>query len=209
MTFDAVSAGNNNPVTSLTYSHTCSSNSDRVLLVAIWTEQTSDLVTSVTYNSVAMTRVATDTQGTQRVYLYILTSPSSGANDVVISTSSGVNIHSVSASYYDVGSSQPDSSNTGVQASGATLTLSTTVVNSGCWLVSCAANEANGLSASTGTTSRTSGSGVIRMGDSNGTVGTGSQSMAWSAGNSSEDMAGIIISLAPPASDAGFIYYSV
>jgi hypothetical protein len=198
ITFDAAGAGNNNPVTSLTYSHTCTSNNNRFLVVAVWTEQTGDIVTGVTYNGVAMTRVATVTQGTQRIHLYILVNPATGTNDVVVSTGSSANIHSVSASYYDAKqSAQPNAFNTNVQASGATLTLQATVTKNGSLLISCAANEGNGISASTGTTNRTGGSGIIRIGDSNGKVNRGVRSMVWTPGNTSQDQAGIIISVTP------------
>jgi hypothetical protein len=81
-------------------------------------------------------------------------------------------------------------------ASGAVpRTFSTTVVASDCWLVSMARNVTTGVVAPhTGTTGRTNGT-LHDTGDSNGTVGTGSQSMAWT--DSSGSVYGIIFSLAP------------
>lgn len=94
-------------------------------------------------------------------------------------------------------SGQPDS-NASANATG-NLTLSTTVVAANCWLVSCARNIAVGPpTAGSGTTIRGAGTEIaFAAGDSNGTVGTGSQSMGWNAAASTTG--GIIVSIAPTA----------
>lgn len=206
--FDAVSSGADNPTTALTYSHTCTG-SNLILITYVWVEDGADIVTGITYNSVAMTRVDTiqHSGGAKRSYMYYLLNPATGAHNVVVSTSAGDNVHSISASYTGAKQSgQPDSSNKTAQASGATLTLSTTVVASNCWLVS-GVGDSNGSAASTGTTERTSGAGVANIGDSNGVVGTGSQSMVWSPGNSGTEEAGIIVSIAPVPDDSGGFFH--
>lgn len=91
-----------------------------------------------------------------------------------------------------------DSSNSGAVSS-TTLTLSTTVVASNCWLVSAARRLNNGtLSAGTGSTLRDQANVANIVGDSNGTVGTGSQSMSWNL-TESGPMAGFIVSIKPSA----------
>lgn len=95
-----------------------------------------------------------------------------------------------------------DSSAGGEIASDTTLTLSTTVVASGCWLASAARRFNNGtISAGTGSTMRDAFNVANIVGDSNGTVGTGSQSMAWNL-TESGPMAGFIVSIEPAATPA-------
>jgi hypothetical protein len=90
-------------------------------------------------------------------------------------------------------SGQVDSSNTGSSAS--PLTLSTTVVTSNCWLVSAVRDRGGAPSASTGTTMRQNpGPNANQSGDSNGVVGTGAQTMAWTG---SGVIGGFIVSIAP------------
>ncbi|HYH69137.1 MAG TPA: hypothetical protein VD866_30870 [Urbifossiella sp.] len=121
--------------TSLTYSHTCTG-SNRVLLVGVFITSSSDLVTGVTYNGVAMTRIGTVTQGSERSYLYGLVNPASGANNVVVTCSGSTSIFADSASY--TGSNQlylPDATNTGNSGSATSLAIATTTVNDNCWTV--------------------------------------------------------------------------
>jgi hypothetical protein len=86
--FDAAASASASVGTTRTWSHTCTG-ADRLLLVFVEIASTSDLVTGVTYNGVAMTRI--DNWGdfsTMTLYLYALVAPSTGANNVVVSSSS-------------------------------------------------------------------------------------------------------------------------
>lgn len=90
------------------------------------------------------------------------------------------------------------------------LDLTTTVVASDCWLVSAGRNYSTGvIVGSTGTTVRTTGT-AMESGDSNGTVGTGSQTMNWTNGGSG-NTGGIIFSLAPasaaPTTNSNFFAF--
>ena len=184
--------------TSLTWSHTCTG-SDLVLFVSAATNGNSDRISGITYNGVAMTRVPTNgfvgDGSTQPVssYMYYLINPATGAHNVVISVpGNSSNISGDSMSYtgaYQV--SQPDSSakNNG---SGATLALTTTVVASGCWLLSTFMNL-NARSAPGGTTGRGANGMTV---DSNGTVSTGSNTHTW-GGSAGSAATGIIVSIAP------------
>src|SRR3990167_3818009 len=128
--------GNNGGGTSHTYSHTCTG-SDLILFVGVGTNSSSDLISGVTYNTVAMILVDKQ-QGTSTnySYLYYLITPATGAHDVVVSASSTCTIYSGAVSYTGAKQSgQPDSTNKGTET-GATFTLSTTVVASNCWLIS-------------------------------------------------------------------------
>lgn len=197
--YDSSAQGSGGSVTSITFSHTCSG-SDRMLVVFVRSYQ-NDRVTGVTYNGVAMTQVnkRQDNAGNNcYTYLYYLLAPATGANNVVVSASPAPNIQlaACSASYTGVKQSgQPDSS--AMQSSTAsTMTVSTTVVASGCWLVGGSSNF-RATSAGTGTTNRQQTSGdPLTIADSNGTVATGSRSLQWTQSDSTIS-AQHIISIAP------------
>ena len=166
----------------LTYSHT-TAGSDRILFVGVRWYQ-GDNLTSVTYAGVAMTQInkRQDNAGNNAyTYLYYLINPASGANNVVVTGTGNPNIRidSVSASYTGADqSAQPDSSNSQSSTS-STMTMSTTVVASNCWLVGISSNF-RATSPGAGTTERQEIAGdPFAIDDSNGTVGTGSQSLQW------------------------------
>lgn len=102
--------------------------------------------------------------------------------------------------YTGVNTTTPiDSSATGTATGDITLTDSVTASN--CWLVSIARNTNVGSpTAGTGTTIRGTKY-VYSAGDSNGTVGTGSQSMTWTTSGVGVS-SGVICALQPPASAA-------
>lgn len=85
--------------TSHTQNHTCSG-ADRVLLVGIGAfDSPYDNVTAVTYNGVAMTQIGKKFHtGGRGTYLYILTNPDTGTNQISITTSANnrLNINSLS-----------------------------------------------------------------------------------------------------------------
>lgn len=164
------------------------------LVVFVYTNGSGgDTVTGVTYNAVSLTKAnSANVASNQWVSCWYLKSPATGSNNIVVSTGSSTDIDSRAQTYSGTDTStQPDSSNTGTST--GNLTLSTTVVNSGSWLASGVRNNSTGpMTAGAGTTVR--GTPVaFSSGDSNGTVGTGSQSMAWTAGAGSS--AGCIISI--------------
>lgn len=187
---------------SITFSHTCTGSN--LALVVFSRFYQGDHVTGVTYNSVAMTQVnkRQDSAGNDAyTYFYILTAPSTGANNVVISAdaSPSISFGGTAASYTGAKQTgQPDSSNSQSSTS-ATMTMSTTVVASNCWLVGGTSNF-RATSAGTGTTNRQQIAGdPVTLSDSNGTVGTGSQSLEWTQSDSTIS-AQHILSLAPSAS---------
>lgn len=81
--FDAYSVTTGN-ATSYTWSHVCSG-TNRFLVVNIAMHSASDIVTSVTYNSVALTRQFYALQGSDQVgYVYYLIAPAVGTHDIVV-----------------------------------------------------------------------------------------------------------------------------
>lgn len=85
--YDDDSGGVAGSASSLTFSHTCTG-SDLLLLVGVSLYNLNGAtISSVTYNSVAMTLVDTAVNSSRRASLYRLVAPSTGANDVVITLS--------------------------------------------------------------------------------------------------------------------------
>lgn len=199
--FDAVSNGTAASSTSITWSHTCTG-SDRILVVSVegGTTSTTD-VTSVTYNSVSLTKaVAYNNNENRASYLWILVAPATGANDVVVTKTSSDYMAVGAMSYTGASQTdQPDSFGTGTLASGTTVSPTTTVIASNCWLVGGARmSGAGGISAGANTTIRYQNGAEFGFGDSNGTVGTGSQSLNFvSAGTGTADA--VVISILPVA----------
>lgn len=175
--FDATSVGTQVNSNTKSWSHTCTG-SDLILFVSCMSN-TSDDITSVTYNSVSMSLVGkVQYPGSGRwTYLYVLVNPATGINTITM-TASGVSFLQGTATSYTgaAQTGQPDSSNT-ASGTSTNITASTTVVSSNCWLVMASGDNQAGESAGSGTTLRNSTNGNA-ISDSNGTVSTGSQSLA-------------------------------
>lgn len=219
MTFDASGTGTISGANSvLTFSQTCTG-SNRGLYVGVSTVDTAYTTNtfSVTYNGVSMTqiyqRVATG-QNNRRHGLFHLENPATGTNNVVVTCSTNVsnNIIGVSSSYASVAQSgQPDSNNVVDAASSTSVTTSTTVVASNCWLVGVSSQD-TGTSPTGGTNATFRNSAVgnqcIAIWDSNGAVGTGSQSMTVNEG-ATGDATLMLVSVAPFVAVATTTYKSL
>lgn len=192
---DAVSTPTGNEGSgNLTVSHTCTGD-DRILFVGFHTD--ADDVTSVTYATVAMTRVATSVQvaGDKWCHLFYLVAPATGANNIVVSATTDTSIFGYGVSYTGAAQSgQPDSSATNAVTGTTSIALATTVVAEDCWLVCFAKNDIGNFGVGAGTTAR-GGAQVNQIADSNGTVSTGSQSLNLTY--SSGDAAGVVASFKP------------
>ena len=205
LVYDATATGTAS-ATSLTYAHTCTG-SNLILFVGFSTYDAAEVVTTVTYNGVAMTQAnkKASAAGDRWSYLYYLIAPATGANNIVISRSNSGSINSCSTSYTGAKqSSQPDSSNTNSVLSDTTLTYSTTVVASNCWLVAWS-DGAN--TAGAGTTTRNTSGSASGIGDSNGTVSTGSQSLIFTVGGAGQ-IEGVIASIAPFVAAEGVGFFA-
>lgn len=118
--------------TSLTYAHTCTG-SNLILLVAVVAVTASDVITGVTYNGVSMTKIAGQLYGgVAYQYLYYLVAPSTGANNIIVSSSSSVLLQSQAVSYTGVVQSSPTITGNSVENSVTSIasTLTSTVDNS-------------------------------------------------------------------------------
>lgn len=135
--FDAFWSSYATTWTTHTYSHTCTW-SNRILFVSLLVQNPADIVTSVTYGGVSMTRIAANAfTGTEYNYLYYLIWPNSWANNVVISTSSSTTIYANSVSYtWAKQSWQPDAYNSQTtNPFQVSVSTSVTTVSDYCWLV--------------------------------------------------------------------------
>lgn len=162
LAFDA--AGTLNYAAGTTFSHTCAVGAT-LLLVMIRADTA--VVTTVTYNSVAMTQIA-GISFTGNYYLYYLVSPASGAHTVAITSASSVG--AASASYTGTAiTGIPDASTTATNAS-ATLTTTLTTVADRCW-VAYAVADRGGAAPTAGTNytirATPSASTSMVLGDSN------------------------------------------
>lgn len=207
---DATSSGENGgTTTSLTVSHTCTG-SNLLLIVSISVNGTStDIVTGVTYNTVAMTRINSAPVAGLREYFYSLVAPATGAHNIVGSISGGNRDIRLTACSY-TGTAQtgvPDSSNTGTASnpSSSPLTVSTVVAALGCWLVGGTLDDTVTLAAGTGTNLViNSGATGNKFFDSNGTVGQGSHSLQVTWTGTVHDTGMCIASIAPAPHNYSF-----
>lgn len=200
--YDNATIINAGTVSSVTGSHTCSG-SDRILIVHVSHNGTASH-DSVTYNGVALTKIA-DVVESRRLSVWYLIAPSTGSNDVVVTFGgSSPNVRCGAISYTGAKqSAQPDSFNSDQNGSG---TISTTVVADNCWLIGAFYDDS--LATLTGSaTVRINNSYTITQ-DSNGVVGTGSQSSVVTGGTAS-DVLSIAVSIAPTAGTAYSITTSV
>jgi hypothetical protein len=125
--FDNAADGGNNggATTSLTYSYTVGTNSNRLLLVNLAGDTSTDDITSVKYAGASMTLITkVQTPSDRWHYLYYLLSPASGTNNVVITAASAHYLISEAASWYNVTQSPPASFTTNTAASAVTMTTS-------------------------------------------------------------------------------------
>jgi hypothetical protein len=179
------------------------SGTQRILWAAIFFNQTGTLFTP-TFAGSGMTQVQSKISANTRngIALFYLINPALGSN--LFQTS--VSVGSVSAylvSYNGASpNSVPDSSSTTTQDSSSvsTMTYSTNVVATGCWLVGVCSDYDTSTSAGAGTTIRLGGYGNHQaLIDSDGPVGTSTQSLIVNYTTSTNKNAGIIASFAPAA----------
>jgi len=100
--------------------------------------------------------------------MYSLIAPASGANNIVVSSSSSITVYMANTSYTGVKQTgQPEQSNTGGFSNPVTsLTTSVTTTSDNCWLVGYLRAGGN-QTAQSGTTLRTGINTTLQIADSN------------------------------------------
>jgi len=188
-----------------TWPHTCTG-TDRILFVGTFNNGNGGKPTGVTYGGVAMTEISTRLTdgGSFHVTLFVLTNPSSGANNVVVtwSTDGGIN-NCVASSYTGAKQTgQPDSQNQGAVTSSSSITISTTTVADNSWLVGFIRATSSTLSSGTNGTARVLTQGSQAFADSNGAMSpAGSHSMTINV-SPDRDLALLLASFAPATASA-------
>lgn len=135
ITFDAAT-GSTVTGTSLTFSHTASASAN-LIVVPISTGNSGDKVTGVTYNGTALARIDAQGATTDRwAYLYYLANPSTGANNVVVTTSSSLPIRASGITFTGADTTTVVDTSNKAQISGTTLTASITTTADDVALVS-------------------------------------------------------------------------
>jgi hypothetical protein len=179
-------------------SHTCTG-SNRFLAVGVaeYSDSGVRTISGVTYNGVAMTKAngitATVESANQVTELWYLDGPASGANTVTVTYSDTRRYSTILASSYTGKTStgiDAHNATQNVAASTSSPTCNVNVVANDCWLVGVAFSRNGALSAGTATTKRTGNATGHAFGDSNGVVGTGNQTLAYTA--SSETWPGVV-----------------
>lgn len=200
--------GRQNPANPYSASYTCSAGADRILFVSFWTNNATDVVTSVTYNGVGMTSMVTPfgASADGLLYCYALAAPATGANNVVINVSSGILIDCFAVDYTGASASGiPDSTNTNTNGSAGSVTCTQTIVASNCWVVSQHRENAGNADTPTGLTELQEPLATgHHLADSNGTVSTGSQSFTQTVSGASRG-AMLTVAFAPVGAGGGGI----
>lgn len=199
---DATSSASSASASSLTWSHTCSG-SDRILIVTVG--MNADTTCTCTYNGVSMTEIgnAQRSAGGVKTFLFYLIAPATGTNNIVATLGTATGVAGGAVSYTGTRQyAQPDSSTATFNDATTSFAVSTTVVASDCWLVG-GTRMQDGLAEPTTaggitlTEAPTTGAGQkTTLSDSNGTVGTGSQSITWGQ-SAADNISGVVASIAP------------
>jgi hypothetical protein len=180
ITPDATSNGLATSATSLTVSHTCTTNTNRVLWVTIIGSLSgSDQITGVTYAGVSMTLIQRiQISGNRWSDLWKLIAPASGTNNIVATSATADRIELYSASYYNVQQSIiPNSVVTNTTLASTSITATTESFANGSWLIAAFNPAGSFTSVGSGAFARSTTSQGGGIYDSNTPYNTSSQSM--------------------------------
>lgn len=179
--FDAQSQGAA-VATSLTIAHTCSASADRVLVLGMMNDGSTDFNPTCTYAGVSATQAAELSSAGQHGYIFVLDDPATGTNNVVWTPSASANMTAGHTSYTGAHapSNVPDASGTKSEVSVTISTLSVITVADNCWMVSFGYAASDPPNESTGLTQRGVNEGNTAIADSNGAITpAGSYDTAW------------------------------
>lgn len=200
--FDAASGDFVNPGTSLTFSHTCSG-SDRFLVVGVTCDPDTP-ATGVTFNGDAMTLQESHRQGTTRVLqMWVLNNPDAATGDIVVTGGTNAFIGGTAASYTGVNQTGQPEVEAEEGATADTLEVNITTSTDNAWTVMVGKTEAGSIGAGASTTKRDDdGIAITGIFDSNGAITPAGATALTFTSPSSQDISGIIISLAPSGAAA-------
>jgi len=164
-----------------------------------------DNITGITYNAVSMTKRDSNRIPTGRMtYLFDLTNPASGSNNVVVTKSGATYSECYAASYTGVSQTgQPEAHNTGTATAASSISIAVTTLTPGAWIVGFSAADTTSTYGCNKTVRYTASNEFTC--DSNGAVSVGSNTMT-ATPDVAANMAMEVISIAPPT-DATFNYW--
>jgi len=211
--YDAVGSGNNGEgSTSVSWSHTTSSGSNRIMIVGVSIRNTAISVSSITYGAQSLTFIRADTNaGLVRSELWYLTTPASGTATVTVTLSGASRATGGSCTYTGVAQVSPLDANAGGTGKSGTPSQSVTVNTPNSWLLGhIALTGASKTVSSEGTgqtmrwdqvtTAAKDSDRNIGHGCDKGPVGIGTQTISWRL-SGSQDYAISVVAFrpAPPA----------
>lgn len=162
---NASSSGYEASLSTYNWSHTCTgTNRGLLVFVSIFV---SGSVSSVTYNSVSMTFVRSDSNGVYRQEVWKLENPSSGSNTVTVNLSASLTSIANASSWTGVDQTNIIEADNGANGSGTDATVSVTTISNNTYVV-------DGVS--TADTSISEVSPQRKRINNTGALGTGSQS---------------------------------
>lgn len=192
--------------TTNTFAHVMSG-VNTALIVGVRTNGAGDDIAGVTYNGVGMTRIDKSTN-TNTSYLYYLSSPTGGSNNIVISsTGASILIEGEGVSYTGVlQSGQPEAHATATASASATVAnIVTTVADNAVHIVVYGVNTSNPATVTNGTITNTN-----FMAESNPLLITPAGSNTMTGNGAVQDWTSCGISLAPApdvATGGDFAYF--
>lgn len=196
------SARNLNASTGTSYnvSYTVGSGSDRAL---VFTFLESILITNVAYDGTNATLVARKADGFgNELGMWRLENPTSGAHNITITLSATSYVEMVVVEYSGVNQTNMEDVSVTAEVTGtpsSPLVLTATVVTADSWLVSVVRNAATPPMTASTNVNAVRQSGVTAqqsVGDTNGTIGTGSQSQTWTTAAGTKSF-GIMMAIKP------------
>lgn len=179
--FDAASSsGYQTGVSSYSWSHTCNG-ANRILVVEVSMLGGSS-VTSITYNSVALTLKRTDTAGPDRSEIWYLVAPAIGVNTIAVAVSGSVTSVGNAASYVNVDQVTPIVADHGTTSTSTTASDSVTTIDVGDWVVGSLATISTTAIASERERARGAGAlGIGAISDTGPIAVPASTSITWTA----------------------------
>ena len=135
ITYDTTSTAiNATDPTSLTWSHTTTTASNRILIVGTSTESdtgghTAQTVSGITYNGVALTKVRSDYITDNGTELWYLVAPATGANNIVVTMTAVVDgLFGAGFTFSGVDQANPIDANAGTTTTGTSISQALTTV---------------------------------------------------------------------------------
>lgn len=139
--YDTVATGQNDNTLSLTINFTIANNSNRLLVVAVGSEDltgTVDTVSSITWNGTGLTKIdSININSGENHELWYLLNPAAGTYNLVVTltaTPTNGGIGAAAISLYNVAQQAPEATNKG-SGTNSPRTVSVTTLTNGAWIV--------------------------------------------------------------------------